>query len=375
VLIGTMLTFGLATRTGSTSTLVHFAPPFTDASSVPDSIRVLPETRGYDGQFYYRLAESPLSTAQQAAGVQFDHPALRTTRIGYPMLAAAISSTPVSTVNAMLLVNLISYGAIGVAGLSIADSAGRRPQFGLALLFVPAFVYGTTMSVTDTLAGALVLVGISLLLRTSCVPAAIAFSAAALTRETALLIPAVILTGLLYRRIRDRLRPEDRQLVVVGLLPIICFVGWQSVVVALWGEVGPLSSGGKNLTFPFLGPIITDGYLDPATTEQWMNILVPAAVISIIAMAVLALVRGEVDRLDTNLAIGFSVATAIAVSIGPALLETYRSSVRGMGDAALLTIVAVLFGTGTWSRLALLSVVAVGGGLMMWELRIAPNLS
>jgi len=189
VLIGTMLTFGLATRTGSTSTLVHFAPPFTDASSVPDSIRVLPETRGYDGQFYYRLAESPLSTAQQAAGVQFDHPALRTTRIGYPMLAAAISSTPVSTVNAMLLVNLISYGAIGVAGLSIADSAGRRPQFGLALLFVPAFVYGTTMSVTDTLAGALVLVGISLLLRTSCVPAAIAFSAAALTRETALLIP------------------------------------------------------------------------------------------------------------------------------------------------------------------------------------------
>jgi len=89
VLIGTMLTFGLATRTGSTSTLVHFAPPFTDASSVPDSIRVLPETRGYDGQFYYRLAESPLSTAQQAAGVQFDHPALRTTRIGYPMLAAA----------------------------------------------------------------------------------------------------------------------------------------------------------------------------------------------------------------------------------------------------------------------------------------------
>jgi len=42
LMIGTMLTFGLATRTGSASTLVHFAPPFTDASSVPDSIRVLP---------------------------------------------------------------------------------------------------------------------------------------------------------------------------------------------------------------------------------------------------------------------------------------------------------------------------------------------
>jgi hypothetical protein len=373
--IGTILTFGLATRTGSTSTLVHFAPPFTDASSMPDSIRVLPETRGYDGQFYFRLAESPLSTAQEAAGVQFDHPALRMTRIGYPILAAAVSLIPVSTVNAMLLVNVISYGAIGVAGMSIATSAGRRPQFGLALLFVPAFVYGTTMSVTDTLAGALVLLGISFLLRTTYVPAAVSFSAAALTRETALLIPVVILAGLIYRRIRDRPRPEDRELVVVGLLPIICFVGWQSVVVALWGEVGPLSSGGKNLTVPFLGPIITSNYLDPVTTEQWMNILVPAATISIIAMAVLAFLRSEVERLNTNLAIGFGVATVIAVSVGPALLATYRNSVRGMGDAALLAIVAVLFGTGTWSRLALLSVVAVGGGLMMWELRIAPDLS
>lgn len=373
--VGTILTFGLAARTGSTSTLVHFAPPFTDAASVPDSIRVLPETRGYDGQFYFRLAESPLSTAQQAAGVQFDHPALRTTRIGYPLLTAALSLTPVSTVNAMLLVNAIAYGAIGVAGTSIAAFAGRRPQLGLALLFVPAFVYGTTMSVTDTVAGAFVLTGLSLCLRTAYVPAAVAFGAAALTRETALLIPVVILAGLIYRRIRDRSSPEDSQLAVVGLLPIVCFVAWQSVVVALWGEVGPLSSSGKNLTIPFLGPIVTDNYLDPVTTEQWMNILVPGAMISIIAMTVVAFLRREVEGFNTNFVIGFGVATIIALSVGPALLETYRSSVRGMGDAALLATVAVLFGTGTWSRLTLLSVVVVGGGLMMWELRIAPDLS
>jgi chromate transport protein ChrA len=97
--------------------------------------------------------------------------------------------------------------------------------------------------------------------------------------------------------------------------------------------------------------------------------------ISIIAMTVVAFLRREVEGFNTNFVIGFGVATIIALSVGPALLETYRSSVRGMGDAALLATVAVLFGTGTWSRLTLLSVVVVGGGLMMWELRIAPDLS
>lgn len=373
--IGTILTFGLASRTGSTSTLIHFAPPNTDASLAPDSVVVLPETRGYDGQFYYRLAEHPLSTADQIDGVRLDHPALRATRIGYPALAGAIALTPISTVDAMLLVNVLAYGVIGAAGVSIAASAGRNPLLGMTLLFVPAFIYGATMSVTDTLAGALVLAGIALLLRDHFIASATALSAAVLTRETALLLPAVLVLGMLYRRLRGRSAPGDKRLLVVGLAPIACFSVWQGFVVWNWGEIGPLSSGGKNLTAPFLGPFVTDGYLSPSSTEQWMNILVPAAAFAIIGLAVIAVSVGEVRNHDANLTIGFGVAVVVAVSVGPALLETYRSSVRAMGDAVIFGVVAAMFGTGRWSRTVLAGVVVVGAGLMLWELRIAPDQS
>jgi hypothetical protein len=42
---------------------------------------------GYDGQFFYRLALEPFSTAERVDGIAFDAPAYRQQRIGYPLLA------------------------------------------------------------------------------------------------------------------------------------------------------------------------------------------------------------------------------------------------------------------------------------------------
>jgi hypothetical protein len=373
--IGAVLTFGLATRTGSTSTLVHFAPPFTDPAGAPSGVRVLPEHRGYDGQFYYRLTVAPLSTADRVDGVAFDLPALRMSRIGYPAFARVLAAGPISTVDAMLLANVLAFGGIGFAGVAIAVSAGRSPPLGVALLFVPAFVYAATMSVTDAVAGALLLGGVAFLQRQLPIWAAVALSGAALTRETALLLPLMVLVHLADERLRHRGRGGQPALLAPGLAPFVVAGAWQIVVYAKWSELGPLSSGSNNLTVPFLGPFQTDGFLAPSSSEEWLNILVPLASAGVVAAVVLALLRREPSGLSRPLVMAFVTACAVATAVGPALLESYRNSVRGIGDATVFAGVAALHGRGPWSRIALVGLTALGAVLMLWELRIAPDLT
>jgi hypothetical protein len=297
------------------------------------------------------------------------------TRIGYPLAVRVVSLGPLGVVDAMLVVNVLAFGAIALAGLLIAQSAGRRPVAGLALLFVPAFLYGTTMSVTDTLAGAFMLLGIAMFLRSRWTESAALLSLAALTRETALLFPAVVIAGLLVERLRQPAAPHQRHYMLVGASPFAAAAIWQLIVVSKWGSIGPLSSGSKNITIPPLGPFVTDGYLHPISTEDWMDILVPGATLTVIALALVAIARGETARMDYRLAISLVAATILAISVGPALLETYRSSIRGIGDATIFAAITALFGRGRLSTLALLSLCLIGGGLMLWELRIAPDLS
>ena len=65
---------------GDPSLLVHAAPPWSDARAAPGSLTVQSVDKGFDGQFFYRIAVSPLSTDRAVAGVRFDLPALRNAR-------------------------------------------------------------------------------------------------------------------------------------------------------------------------------------------------------------------------------------------------------------------------------------------------------
>ena len=47
---------------------------------------------GYDGQYYYRLARAPWSTDHLVDGLQFGRPVYRHQRIGYPIVAWALSA-------------------------------------------------------------------------------------------------------------------------------------------------------------------------------------------------------------------------------------------------------------------------------------------
>ena len=56
---------------------------FVDGSQTPTTIRVLTDSGGYDGQFYYRLAVDPFTSGMTDHGVTFDYPSWRQQRIVY----------------------------------------------------------------------------------------------------------------------------------------------------------------------------------------------------------------------------------------------------------------------------------------------------
>jgi hypothetical protein len=68
------------------SLLVRAAPPLTNPSGTLPSLTVVGTDWQFDGQFYYRLAIDPFSSQPSVAGVSFDYPALRGSRMGFGIL-------------------------------------------------------------------------------------------------------------------------------------------------------------------------------------------------------------------------------------------------------------------------------------------------
>ena len=54
---------------------------FCDTAKTPPSLHVLPDSAGYDGQFYYRLALNPWSDQREEYGIRLDAPTTRSSRI------------------------------------------------------------------------------------------------------------------------------------------------------------------------------------------------------------------------------------------------------------------------------------------------------
>ena len=87
--------------------------------------------RGYDGEFYYRLALNPLAWGHWAFGITLDS-VYRIDRIGYPALAWLVAGGHRPFVpTALVLVNVAALGILGGLGAALARDAGRHPLWGL----------------------------------------------------------------------------------------------------------------------------------------------------------------------------------------------------------------------------------------------------
>lgn len=189
-------------------------------------------THGYDGLAYHRLALDPLTLAASEHGTTFTRPAYWQARIGYPAAAWALSLGRDDLVPAALvLVNLLAVAGIALLAARLARGLGRSPWWGAVPAAWAGFLVGLGQDLVEPLAGLLLLAALALVRSGRRVPAALTLTAAALTRETTLVVAvAVLAAGVLGPR-----RPAWW----VGAVPLGAYAAWRTWVRGRWADVVP----------------------------------------------------------------------------------------------------------------------------------------
>jgi hypothetical protein len=227
---------------------------YTHLHQLPPSLMIAdPNSAGYDGQFYYRLALNPFNWAKTAYGITMDQP-YRYTRIGYPLLTWLVSFGQHDLVPvALIAVNLVSVAAMAYFGGMFARDGGRHALWGV--LF--AGYFGLAISVgRDTgepLAEVFMLAGLLAYRRERWVVSGAAFAFAAITRETILFAAAAIACVRLVQIARRKTRPGLPD--VAWLAPAVAFgLDELAAKFVLKGYFAQSSFGAdtsRNLSTPF----------------------------------------------------------------------------------------------------------------------------
>jgi len=234
---------------------------------IPAGIPVIPG-HGYDGQFYYRIALAPLNFSRTAYGIRMDTLS-RFERVGYPVFAWLVGGGQKQVIPwSLVLVNIVGLACLGALGALMARDARRHACWGLLLPGYFGFVWVLSRDLAEIVTATFVVAGILALRHTRYVLAAGAFSVAVLSRETALLVialvalerPALSIGAWLQAKLAGSGRlvestPDARGTAPAfsWLAPAVVFVAWQIVVRVATGAWPLLTSGQHNVSIPLAG--------------------------------------------------------------------------------------------------------------------------
>jgi hypothetical protein len=257
---------------------------------------VVTDGNGYDGQWFLGLAYDPLLRGHLADG--FDMPRYRARR---PLLAMAgwllAAGRPAAVPVALLATGLLAVGAGCAATARLLGGAGHSRWWGLGFAVVPGVIVGDMFGTAEPLGLALAVVGLSLTLDRRLVPAALAFAAAGLTKETYLGFAAAAAIWLLLRPetgLRERLRAAAIVL-VPGSVLLAAWWWYAGVMVpaspgdgAGLGAVGaPLVGWGHTVAQIASGTYVPDapvGPIGPALMVASLALLVAVVVVTLPAL-------------------------------------------------------------------------------------------
>ncbi len=326
---------------GDISVFIMLGSHYANAAQLPPGVH--PHAAyGYDGQFFYRLALDPANLHHTAFGITMDQP-YRYTRIGYPALAWLISLGQHQIVPvALIAVNILAIGGLGVLGGLFARQSGRHALWGLALPAYFGLITSLGRDTAEPLAAVCLLGGMLAYRRRRPVLAAVLLAYGALTRETVLVVPVAIAIVRLAQLARRRAKPGSDDL--TWAVPIAVFTGWQLVALNATGKLSLFADGGRNFGTPFAAAIhavlysfshININHLD--RVDVW---LLEFTALAVLAVAALLSLRATTVPAYERLAFVFYLAEVCVLT--PTTWGSYVAGFRSFIEVYLLAMIILL---------------------------------
>lgn len=201
------------------------------AGDQADAVAVI----GYDGQFYYYLAEDPGVLFTCASGPErcpIDASLLRSERIFYPMTARLLAlGDPAALHFVLFAINFVSIVVSAVVVGWLCVEAGASRWLGAAAAIYCGELQGLLRDLADPYAVLWTVLAVAFLRMRRPLLCGAAVAAAALTREQlAFILPLLAIPWVAQRQWRTALL-----FLVVALAP---FVAWQAALRAIFGHWG-----------------------------------------------------------------------------------------------------------------------------------------
>jgi len=292
--VGVFVLIRLAALGGDASRFVLAGQRLSDPAQVPRELYVIRDSAGYDGQAFYRLGLDPFTREKTAHGITLDTPPYRQQRIGYPLIAwiASGGGSPRALAWALIAINVAAVAVVGFIGALLAQTMRRHAIWGLAFAIHPGFIVSVARDLSEPTAAAFMLAGLLYLRRSQSTAAAMALTAAVLTRETTAVVPiglgiAWITGGVLVRRAKKDRRPAREFLGPLGVL-----AAWQILLTVWWGQV-PFTSNKNATTGPFVGLARQVRAVLTHATANSVTQLIEIAFIASVAIAAIVVLRSE----------------------------------------------------------------------------------
>lgn len=321
---------------------------------------------GYDGQYYYYLAQNPgvlLACAQGWTHCPIDGPALRGQRIFYPMTARLLALGNAQALHFVLFA--INFAAILLTALLVGllcVEAGASRWLGAAAAIYCGQLEGLLRDLADPYAVFWTVLAVYLLRKQRLLWCAAAVGAALLTREQlALALPLLVLPLLVRRQ-----WGTAALFLGIALGP---FAIWQAVLKALFGETGLQASMAttRGVHLPFAGLWAQRATVDFGDMVIFVAVpLVAAGGVALVWMwPHLRLLWQRVQRRQQGPLLS-PRSLAVLTPLKPLLADPVALFV--LVNAALATLTASHEWEGTWASARLVAPVIVLGMVVAAEL-------
>lgn len=239
---------------------------FINAQVAPANLIIQPNSWGYDGQFYYRLALNPLTNKLVEYGIKLDNPPYRHQRIILPMLAWLFSTGFFQLIPFLLVfINFLALGGIALYGGLLAKMFNRHALWGMAFSLYPGFIFTLRHDLTEILEIFFIISCFYYIRKEKWIVATLLLVLALLTKETAVLVAvAIFFTNLLP--IKSVLKKWNIKHIPwpVSLVPLAVCGIWQIVLYLIWGNSSYYGAV-RIVSWPFIGLLSSLHFSDPIT--------------------------------------------------------------------------------------------------------------